>query len=176
MSRKKFGLSLSALKKPGKAPCLSAIRTCLYGLLVAGGFTTNTQWTVRGTEPFALQRINWNGITTFEVREINIRPDGFVVAFTLPVDAGVAADPANYEVSTYTHIYHAGYGSPEVDQTTPRVISAIPAADGLSVRLVLGKIEEGHIHDFDFSRLRSKAGAPLLHSEAYYTVNEIPGK
>jgi hypothetical protein len=146
------------------------------GQLVAGGFTTNTQWPVRGAEPFALQRIDWSGITPFEVREIKIRPDGFLVAFTLPVDAGVAADPASYEVSTYTHIYHAGYGSPEVDQTTPRVISAVPAGDGLSVRLVLEKIEKGHIHDFDFSRLRSKAGAPLLHSKAYYTVNEIPEK
>ena len=41
------------------------------GQLIAGGFTTNSQWPVRGTEPFALQRIDWNGVVPFEVKEIN---------------------------------------------------------------------------------------------------------
>jgi len=79
---------------------------------------------VRGTEPFALQRIDWSGITPFEVKEINIKPDGFLITFTLPVDPETAANPANYDVSTYTHIYGGGYGSPEVDQTTPKVLKA----------------------------------------------------
>jgi hypothetical protein len=79
-------------------------------------------------------------------------------------------------VTTYTHIYQAGYGSPEVDQTAPRVLKAVPSADGLSVRLTLEKIELGHIHDFDFAGVRSAQGNPLLHTKAYYTVNEIPAK
>jgi hypothetical protein len=144
------------------------------GQLVVGGFTTNAQWPVRGSEPFALQRLDWTGLTPFEVREINIRPDGFLVTFTLPVDLGIAANPASYEVTTYTHVYHAGYGSPEVDHTAPQVLRAVPAPDGLSVRLILSKIEEGHIHDFEFAGVRSRSGSPLLHSKAYYTVNEIP--
>jgi hypothetical protein len=146
------------------------------GQLVAGGFTTNAQWPVRGTAPYALQRLDWTGVTPFEVKEINIRPDGFLLTFTLPVDPQVAADPANYAVTTYTHIYQAGYGSPEVDQTAPRVLKAVPSADGLTVRLTLEKIELGHIHDFDFAKVRSAQGAPLLHGKAYYTVNEIPAK
>jgi len=146
------------------------------GQLVVGGFTTNAQWPVRGTAPFALQRIDWSGLTPFEVKEINIRPDGFLLTFTLPVDPAVAADPANYAVSTYTHIYQAGYGSPEVDQTEPRVLTAVPSADGLSVRLTLAKLEVGHIHEFDFAKVRGRDGAPLLHTKAYYTVNEIPSK
>ena len=146
------------------------------GQLVAGGFTTNAQWPVRGTAPYALQRIDWSGVTPFEVKEINIRPDGFLLTFTLPVDPKTAADPASYAVTTYTHIYQAGYGSPEVDQTAPRVLKAVPSADGLSVRLTLEKIELGHIHDFDFAGVRSAQGNPLLHTKAYYTVNEIPAK
>ncbi|NBV80005.1 MAG: hypothetical protein EBR62_09140, partial [Verrucomicrobia bacterium] len=78
------------------------------GQLVAGGFTTNAQWPVRGTAPYALQRIDWSGVTPFEVKEINIRPDGFLLTFTLPVDPKTAADPASYTVTTYTHIYQAG--------------------------------------------------------------------
>lgn len=160
--------------REGLATGLMNVEFSPQGQLVVGGFTTNTQWPVRGTAPFALQRIDWSGVMPFEVKEINIRPDGFLLTFTLPVDPKVAADPASYAVTTYTHVYHAGYGSPEVDQTAPRVLKAVPSADGLSVRLTLEKIELGHIHDFDFAGVRSTAGKPLLHTKAYYTVNEIP--
>jgi len=146
------------------------------GQLMAGGFTTNTQWPVRGTEPFALQRIDWTGIVPFEIKEINIKKDGFLINFTKPVDPVVAADAAAYGISTYTHIYDAGYGSPEVDQTTPRVLKAVPAADGLSVMLQLDKITEDHIHDFDLAKITSADGKHLVHNKAYYTVNEIPKK
>ena len=144
------------------------------GQLIAGGFTTNTQWPVRGTQPFAIQRIDWNGVTPFEIKEINIKKDGFLINFTKPVDPQTAAKADSYNITTYTHIYHASYGSPEVDHTTAHVTKAVPAADGLSVMLHLEKIEEGHIHDFNLAPMRSKEGAPLLHTKAYYTVNEIP--
>jgi len=146
------------------------------GQLIAGGFTTNTQWPVRGTEPFALQRIDWTGIVPFEIKEINIRKDGFMFHFTKPVDPVVAAVTDNYTISTYTHIYHGGYGSPEVDQTTPRVTKAQLSPDGLSVMLSLDKITEDHIHDFDLAKITSPDGQHLLHNKAYYTVNEIPKK
>jgi len=144
------------------------------GQLITGGFTTNRQWPVRGTKPFALQRIDWSGLMPFEIKEINIKKDGFLVHFTKPVDKPVAANPDAYTVTTYTHKYDAGYGSPEVDQTTPKVTKAVPAADGLSVMVYLDKIVEGHIHDFNLSTMKSKDGEPLLHTKAYYTVNEIP--
>ena len=144
------------------------------GQLLAGGFTTSRQWPVRGTEPFALQRLDWTGLTPFEVKEINIRKDGFLITFTKPVNAAIAARPENYALTTYTHIYHAAYGSPEVDHTTPRILSATPSADGLSVRLRLDQITEDHIHDFDFGKITSQQKEPLLHRKAYYTVNEIP--
>ncbi len=144
------------------------------GQLIAAGFTTNRQWPVRGTEPFALQRIDWNGVVPFEVKEIYIRKDGFLVTFTKPVNKDTAALPANYSITTYTHIYHGAYGSPEVDQGTLRVTKAVPSADGLSVYLHLEKITEDHIHDFDFSKVTAQDGQPLLHKKAYYTVNEIP--
>ena len=162
--------------REGLATGIMNVEFSPQGQLVTGGFTTNAQWPVRGTAPFALQRLDWSGLTPFEVKEINIRPDGFLLTFTLPVDPAVAGDPANYAVSTYTHIYQAGYGSPEVDQTEPRVLKAEPSADGLSVRLTLAKIEIGHIHEFDFAKVRGRDGSPLLHTQAYYTVNEIPGK
>ena len=144
------------------------------GQLFTGGFTTHAQWPVRGEKPFALERLDWTGIMPFEMREINIRPDGFAITFTRPVDVATASRPETYKLTTYTHVYAAFYGSPEVDQTTPQVTRVTVAGDGMSVRLFLDKIEEGHIHDFDLSDMKSSDQEPLLHKKAYYTVNEIP--
>lgn len=144
------------------------------GQLIAGGFTTSRQWPVRGTSPFALQRLDWNGVVPFEIQEITIRKDGFRIAFTQPIDPVVAALPETYAITTYTHIYHGAYGSPEVDQTTARVTQVVPATDGRSVVVRLDKIMLDHIHDFDLAALRSREGQPLVHAKAYYTVNEIP--
>ena len=144
------------------------------GQLVAGGFTTNRQWPVRGEKPFAIQRLDWMGKTPFELQEINIRSDGFLLTFTLPVDPVVAAKPETYSLTTYTHIYAAGYGSPEVDHTTPEIDRAEVSQDGMSVKLVVKGIQESHIHDFDLTKMQSRDRQPLLHTRAYYTVNEIP--
>ena len=144
------------------------------GQLIAGGFTTNTQWPVRGEKPFALDRLDWTGITPFEIQEINITPDGFLLTFTKPVDAAVASRSETYKITTYTHIFASAYGSPEVDHTTARVTKAEVSADGLQVRIYLDKIQESHIHDFELTKMQSKEGKPLLHKRAYYTVNEIP--
>jgi hypothetical protein len=146
------------------------------GQLVAGGFTTNSQWPVRGEKPFALDRLDWTGLTPFEIQEINIRPDGFLLTFTKPVDAEIAARPESYELTTYTHIYAGFYGSPEVDHTRPQVTRVEVSDDRLSVRLYLDRIERGHIHDFHLPRLRSADSEALLHKRAYYTVNEIPAQ
>ena len=100
--------------------------------------------------------------------------DGFTLTFTEPVDETAASDPGSYSMDAWTYILQEGYGSPEVDQATPTVLAAEPAADGLSVRVRLDTITEGHIHDFNLAGMSSADGEPLLHKSAYYTVNEIP--
>lgn len=142
------------------------------GHLITGG--TNRGWPVRGNRQYVLERLEWTGRTPFDIERLTIRPDGFVVAFTKPVDPVLAAVPGNYRLSTFTHIYHEHYGSPEVDQTTPRVLRAEPAADGRSVRLVVEGMVQGHVHAFDLAGLRAQDGSDLLHGKAYYTVNRIP--
>ncbi len=142
------------------------------GRLLCGG--TNRGWPVRGIRPFALERLEWTGVMPFEIKRINILPEGFRIRFTKPVEVESGGDPASYQVSTFTHIYHAGYGGPEVDQTTPTVKSVALSADGLEAVLVLSEIKLGHVHEFDLGELRSREGEELLHRDAYYTVNAIP--
>lgn len=140
--------------------------------LIAGG--TNRGWPVRGMKDNLLQRLDWTGRVPFEILDIRARHDGFVLRFTRPVDKTLAARPATYQLETYTHIYRAAYGSPEVDQTHPTVTAAEVSPDGLSVRLRINGLVQGHVHDFHLPGLKSADGELILHDRAYYTLNEIP--
>ena len=142
------------------------------GDLLVGG--TNRGWPVRGPRAFALQRLDWTGRTPFEIKQINAKHNGFLVTFTQPVDRAIAANPDSYAMTTYTHIYQQGYGSPEVDHTTPRVVKSEVSGDGLRAYLTIEGIVQGHVHEFDLQRMRSAEGNKLVHVNAYYTLNEIP--
>jgi glucose/arabinose dehydrogenase len=142
------------------------------GSLFVGG--TNRGWGSRGTKPFAIERLVWTGKLPFEVHEMKARPDGFELTFTKPVDLATAAKVESYAMKTFTYIYRADYGSPEVDQTTPKITKVEVGKDGKSVRLFVDGLQEGHIHDLALAGVRSTDGEPLLHPHGYYTLNYIP--
>jgi hypothetical protein len=142
------------------------------GSLIVGG--TSRGWGSRGNSSFAVERLVWTGKTPFEVQEMRAKPDGFELTFTMPVDPESAGRIASYDMKTFTYIYRAEYGSPEVDQTTPAITKAVVGADGKSVRLWVNGLQEGHIHDLKLAGVRSTSGQALLHPQAYYTLNYVP--
>lgn len=142
------------------------------GSLFVGG--TNRGWGSRGHEPFALERLVWTGKIPFEIHEMRATSDGFELTFTEPVDPQAAAAVASYKMSTYTYIYHKTYGSPEVDATTPTIERAQVSADATTVRLAVKGMQVGHVHELHLDGVRSASQQPLLHAEAFYTLNQIP--
>jgi glucose/arabinose dehydrogenase len=144
------------------------------GQFYVGG--TNRGWGSRGSKPFALERMVWTGKTPFEIHEMHARPDGFELTFTEPVDAATAGDVKSYQLQSYTYIYHANYGSPEVDQTTLKVEKVVVSEDGKRARLYIDKLQPGHVHELHLDGVRSRGKLPLLHPVAYYTLNQIPAK
>ncbi len=149
-----------------------AVEFSPQGALITGG--TNRGWPVRGNRQFVLERLEWTGLTPFEIERIVVRPDGFVVSFTKPVDGATAGAVANWRLQSYTHVYQEEYGSPEVDLTTPRVVRAVVQPDGRSVAIVVEGMVLGHVHEFDLAGVRSVDGNELLHTKAYYTLNRLP--
>jgi glucose/arabinose dehydrogenase len=150
------------------------VRFAKDGSLLAGG--TNRGWGSRGTKPFSLDRVVWTGKVPFEIHEMRAKPDGFELTFTQKADPAAAGDPKSYMMKTYTYIYQAAYGSPEVDPTTPSIDKVTVAADGKSARLYVSQLQEGHVHELSAAGVRSLDGLPLLHKEAYYTLNYVPAK
>lgn len=151
---------------------LLAVQFTPNGNLISGG--TNRGWPVRGPKAYAVQRLDWTGKVPFEIKTVTALPRGFKIAFTKPVDPAVAALPETYQLKTFTHMYRQGYGSPEVDQTEPKVAKVIVAQDGKSVQIEVDGLVQGHVHDFFLPNMRSASAESLVHANAYYTLNEIP--
>ncbi|MEP6667982.1 MAG: hypothetical protein ABJF10_02450 [Chthoniobacter sp.] len=142
------------------------------GSLMVG--MTSRGWSSLGTKSYGLQRVRWNGTTPFAIREMHALPDGFELVFTTPVDPATAAKPASYTMKNYTYFYSGAYGSDEIQNEANPITAATVSADHLRVRLKVDGRRELYVHELRCEGVRSAAGAPLDHPDAYYTLNRIP--
>ena len=108
--------------------------------------------------------------------EARVRPAVFLVPGRplFPTDYEWLIRPLVEKGLAVVGIYQRGYGSPEVDQTTPTVTSVKLSADRLQAHLKIDGLVQGHVHEFDVRSLKDSADIPILHRNAYYTLNEIP--
>ena len=148
------------------------------GSLFVGG--TNRGWGSRGPQPFALERLVWTG----KVPVRDPRDEG--QARRLRADLHQAgrqgdapATPTSYTMSTFTYIYQAEYGSPEVDQTTPNDHVG-HGQRGRHERAARGRRDEDRQHpraeDAGSASRRKDSSKALLHPIAWYTLWNIPKK
>ncbi len=133
---------------------------------------TDRGWQSIGGRTYGLQRLVWTGEVPFEVLTMSLTPAGFDLAFTKPVDPAAAADIATYAAQRYRYLYHATYGSPQVDVAPVAVTAARVSEDRRRVSIDLAEIREGMIHELNLPGLKAADGSPLLHGAAYYTVNK----
>ena len=143
------------------------------GNLFVGG--TNRGWGSRGNKPFSLERINWTGVTPFDLLDVKANPDGFTIHFTKPIDPESAKKADAIQIETYTYIYQSSYGSPEVEHAKPVIEKVEVAEDNMSLKITLDALKEGHVHEIHFPGIVEKNGQPLWHDVLYYTLNQIPG-
>jgi mono/diheme cytochrome c family protein len=122
----------------------------------------------------AVYRIEFTGEVPFEIREIRVRPRGFRLVFTRPVDPATAADPAAYQIEHYRYEYTGAYGSPELDRTRAPVEKAEVSADRLYVDLTLPPLVRDRVYLVTARGVRSEEGEPLVHPAGAYTLHEIP--
>lgn len=143
-------------------------------VLFAGG--SNRGWGSRGGKPWNFERLEWTGKSPFEIHEMRAKPYGFELTFTQPVDARTAGDTGSYTMESYTYKLESGYGGPEADKQQVNVTKAVVSADGKSVQLHVDPLRRGYVHELHAQGVRNKAGDPLLHPEAYYTLVNVPGE
>jgi type 1 glutamine amidotransferase len=134
---------------------------------------TDRGWGSIGKKSYGLQRVAWNGSMPFEILRMNAREDGFELTFTADIEPESAADPASYQLTSYTYEYHAAYGSPELDTETVKV-SSVEVISKRRVRLHLGEMRKGFVHELNAQGVLDANGEGLVHSMAYYTLIEVP--
>ncbi len=142
------------------------------GVIFTGG--SNRGWASRGSKTFNFERVKWTGKTPFEVLTMSATKDGFDLSFTAPVDAVAAGNPSSYDMNSWTYILQSSYGSPEVDQSKPQVVSAVVSPDKLKVKLKVDGRVRGNVHQLIINGVKSEKGDELWHNQGYYTLNEIP--
>jgi cytochrome c551/c552 len=136
---------------------------------------TNRGWGSAGTTNSGLERLVWTGKTPLEMKTVNAMPDGFEIAFTLPVDRKSAEDLASYTGKSFIYKYHPVYGSPPVNEEKLQIRGVKVSEDGLKVRVVIDNLRQYYVHEISLPGIRTKDGAlPVLHGTAYYTLNNIP--
>lgn len=135
---------------------------------------TSRGWAATGKALYGLQRVNWKGSVPFEIKSMRATPNGFIVDFTKPVNKKLAADLAQYKMAGFTYSYHRKYGSPILDQKECPVLRADVSENALSVRIYVGGLRAGFVHQLTIPNLQSSEGEKLIHAVGYYTLNSIP--
>jgi hypothetical protein len=138
---------------------------------------SNRGWNSLGSRSYGLQRLRWTGKTPFEILRMESLHDGFRLVFSIRVNRKTATEPGSYRLSSYTYPYHQAYGGAETD-TRQLAITATKfqrTADGKdAVRLTVDDLQEGFVHELSARGVRSQKNSfPLLHPDAFYTLNKI---
>lgn len=137
------------------------------GSMIVG--ESNRGWNSSGNRPFGLQRIVPTKQTPLEVEKMEAMKDGFRFTFTLPVAVSSAGEVAG---QSYTYIYQAKYGSPEIDPQPLEFGTGKFSADRKTMEVKCAGMREGFVHEVRLPELRSESGVPLWHRDAYYTLNK----
>jgi glucose/arabinose dehydrogenase len=134
---------------------------------------TDRGWGSVGRRRQGLQRLVYTGRPPFELRELRATPEGFELEFTEVVDAPSALAGGACSLSSYTYEYHPAYGAPEVD-ALELTVSGVSLADERTLRLAASPLRAGYVHELHLAGIKSAQGEPLLHAEAYYTLERVP--
>ncbi len=141
------------------------------GSLFAGG--SSRGWG-GGAQPYGLARLVWTGQTPFEIHQMQATPNGFDLTFTQPVDRASASKVESYGLECWTYNFYSRYGDDQQDKQKVAIESASVSDDGKTVSLVVEKQLPYYVHSLRTLGVRSAEGLPVLHPEAYYTLNRIP--
>jgi hypothetical protein len=133
---------------------------------------TNRGWGSLGGKPYGLQRIVYTGTLPFEIHTAKLTKDGFDLTFTKPVDPETAKAAA-VSVGSFTYVYKSDYGCPETDKRAEKVEAVELSADGKTLSVGVPGLRKGRVYEIRLDGVKSSDGEPVLHPEAYYTLNEL---
>lgn len=151
------------------------------GALYVGGIGEGGNWSEPGKLRYGLQKLTPNGEDAFDMTEMRVTKKGFEVEYTQPLSAEtvakIAEDPnAAFRMDHWRYVPTRSYGGPKVDERPLFVAGAKVSRDRTKVTLTVDGLEPGRVVHLRSPRPFSDAeGRELWNTEAWYTLNAIPG-
>jgi PKD repeat protein len=147
------------------------------GSIIVGGLGAGGNWGQTGKLMFGLQKLVPNGTQTFDIQKMELADGGFDLTYTKPLSEATLADLASkYRVQQWTYVPTAAYGGPKVAEETLTVTDATVSADHKTVSLEIDGLKPNRVVYVRSPRpFEAEDGEPLLSTEAWYTLNNLPG-
>ena len=122
-----------------------------------------------------LQRLKYNGKSTFEMLAVRAQPHGFEIEFTQPLKAGKSLQASDFLVQQWWYKPTKNYGGPKMDLEQMEISKLQLSKDRTKVYLEIPNLKETHVVYFRLpDELKSSSGQSLWSSETWYTLNAIP--
>ncbi len=147
------------------------------GALYCGGIGSTGDWGQSGKMWYGLQRLSYNGDSTFEMLAIRAKTNGFEIEFTEPLPEGYGWNPERYAIERNWYEPTELYGGPKMDRTLVNARSASVSDDRRRVFLELdpADLKPEHVYYVMLTGpWSSEAGHEIWSTEAWYTLNNIP--
>lgn len=145
--------------------------------LYVGGIGSSGNWGHSGKLWYGLQRLKYNGQSTFEMLAVRAKANGMEIELTEPLRPGLGWDASAYTVQQWHYEPTSAYGGPKLGLERLSVLSATVSDDRRRVFLELDGLQPEHVVyirlPFDWE---SENGRELWTTETWYTLNRIPGQ
>ncbi|MFE1288147.1 ricin-type beta-trefoil lectin domain protein [Streptomyces sp. NPDC058751] len=147
------------------------------GALYAGGLGADGNWGQEGKLKYGLQKLTPNGSNAFDIRAMRAVPGGFSLEYTQPLSTETATDLVkHYKIKQWGYTPTADYGGPKIGEETLTAQSASLSADRRTVTLAIPGLKADRVVHVRSPRpFSSSTGESLWSTEAWYTLNQVPG-
>ena len=147
------------------------------GSIIVGGLGAGGNWGQDGKLQFGLQKLVPNGSETFDIQKMELVDGGFKLTYTKPLSDATLTDLATkYKVRQWGYAPTSNYGGPKIGDEALTVTDASVSADRKVVTLKLDGLEPNRVVYVRSPRpFDAQDGTKLLSTEAWYTLNKLPG-
>ncbi|MET7418893.1 ricin-type beta-trefoil lectin domain protein [Dactylosporangium sp. NPDC005555] len=147
------------------------------GAIYLGGLGAGGNWGQAGKLTYGLQKLTPNGTATFDILAMRATAAGFEMEYTQPLSTATATDlVSKYTFKQWRYEPTSSYGGPKVDEENLTVTAASLSPDGKKVSLTVSGRKPGRVVYVRSPKpFSSSSGLSLWSTEAWYTLNSIPG-
>lgn len=145
--------------------------------LYVGGTGEGGNWGEAGKLPYGLQKLVPTGDAAFDMVSMKVVEGGFEIAYTQPLsDETVAGIADAYRAEQWRYLPTSTYGGPKLDEEVLSVSDARVSDDRRTVTLAFDGLKQGRVvHVRSPQPFASASGEKLWSTEAWYTLNTLPG-